>query len=306
MKKIFLTLLFCIIALPGFAKDDLELIKVKNDIHIIKSSDAGNITISTGNDGVFIIDDQLSGQSRQVEKLIAQITNQPIDFIVNTHFHFDHTGGNEFFGKKDSTIISHENVRTRLSSDQLIELFDKKMKALSKRGLPVITFSENMTFYYNNDEIELTHVPNAHTDGDAIVFFKNRNIMVTGDIVFSGMYPFIDIGNGGSVAGLLRAIDTIIKKSDSNTIIIPGHGPILNLNELKEYQNVIARIAINIKNQITQGKSLKDVVRKRPTAKYDKKYGDGFINPETFVKIIYSSFKPEEKSEEELEETTKH
>jgi glyoxylase-like metal-dependent hydrolase (beta-lactamase superfamily II) len=183
--------------------------------------------------------------------------------------------------------MAHDNVRKRLSVDTFIEMFQMDAPAMGKSGLPVITFSDSLTLHLNNDEILVTHVENAHTDGDAVIFFKQANVIHTGDTYFAGMYPFIDSNSGGSVDGTLKAIQEMLAMADENTVIIPGHGPMSNKSGLTAYSDMLQTISDRIRTLVNKQASLEQVQASRPTQDYDKIYGDGFIKNEAFVEMLY-------------------
>jgi len=271
------------------AQSDIIITKVSDSIHMLVSPDGGNVTASVGEDGTFIIDDNLPGRSEPLMNAIKSIKDQDIKFVLNTHYHNDHTGTNEAFGENGAIIVAHDNVRTRLSNKQVIEFFDKTIEPLSKEGLPIVTFSSDMGIHYNNNDIEIIHVPNAHTDGDAIAYFKQENVITTGDALFNGIYPFIDVEHGGTIKGMIAAQDKILELADDQTSIIPGHGPLTNKAEIKEYQNALISITANVEAAIKGGKSLEDIQAMKPTQEFDEKLGGGFIKPDVFVSFIYNS-----------------
>lgn len=290
MKHIpLLILTLCIAPFSAYAQEsDVKIIQVKNNIHVLVSPQGGNVVTSTGEDGTFIIDDQLAGRSALIKAAAKSINDQDIKFVLNTHYHFDHTGGNEFFGKENAIIVAHDSVRERLSTKQFITYFKKEMPPLSKAGLPVVTFSKDMTFHHNGNDIKVVHVPHAHTDGDVVAYFVNENVIVAGDTIFNGMYPFIDTEHGGSIHGLIAAHDTLLALANDETIIIPGHGPLMNKVELHTYQQALATIAKNIETAIESGKTLEQTVTAKPTQAFDEKMGSGFIGPDAFTTILYN------------------
>ncbi|MEZ5815275.1 MAG: MBL fold metallo-hydrolase [Alphaproteobacteria bacterium] len=285
-----LTLLVCLlIPFSAQAQDnnDIEIIKVRDGIHMLISPEGGNITASTGEDGTFIIDDNLEGRESVITDAIKSLNEQNVKFVLNTHYHFDHTGTNETFGDEGAIIVAHDNVRKRLSERQFISFFNKEMPALEKSGLPVVTFSEGLNLHYNGDDVQIIHMPGAHTDGDAAAFFKNANVIVAGDVIFNGMYPFIDAQHGGSIKGVLAAQSTLLNIADDNTAIIPGHGPLMNKANLQAYHDALAEITGNIETAIKNGKTLEETLAAKPTAKFDEKLGGGFITPDVFVTFLY-------------------
>ena len=291
MKYCLLLLTFLVSSATVFAKSDVEISQVRNNIHYIVSPQGGNVVVSVGDDGVFVIDDQLTTRSKVNDDIIKSVTDQDVQFVLNTHYHFDHTGGNEHFGKKGAIIVAHENVQKRLSTKQFIAFFKKELPALSKAGLPVITFEDDITFHYNGDKINVIHLSDAHTDGDAAAFFKNENVIVTGDTVFNSRYPFIDVEHGGTIKGMIKAVDIFLGLANAQTIIVPGHGVLMNKQDLLAYREVLASVASNVEPLVKQGKTLKDVLAAKPSQAFDQVYGNDLISADAFVTFIYQSLK---------------
>lgn len=251
----------------------------------------GNIGVSAGEDGVFLIDDQYAPLTDKIRAAVAKINDKPIRFVLNTHWHGDHTGGNENLGKGGVLIVAHENVRKRLSVDQFIERFNRTFPASPKVALPVITYNDSVTFYLNGDEIHAFHVPPAHTDGDSIIHFRKANVLHMGDVFFNGGYPFIDLGSGGSATGVLGAVEQALALVDENTKIIPGHGPLGDRASLVAYRDMLKTSIDGVKALVDAGKSLEEVQAAKPTAQFDEKWGGGFIGPDDFVAEIYHTLK---------------
>ncbi len=247
----------------------------------------GNIGVSAGADGVFMIDDQFAPLTTKIKAAIAELSDQPIRFLVNTHWHFDHTGGNENLGNDGAVIVAHDNVRRRMSTGGMIEFFKNQIPAQPKAALPVITFADSVTFHWNDDQLDVFHVPPAHTDGDAIIHFKNANVVHTGDIYFNGLYPFIDGSSGGSVDGVIAAAERILSMVDDRTKIIPGHGALSNRAELAAYIEMLKDVRSKIGALVDAGKSLEEVIAAKPTAAWDDPWGKAFIDPEKFTAIVY-------------------
>ncbi|MGH1377931.1 MAG: MBL fold metallo-hydrolase [Alphaproteobacteria bacterium] len=282
-------LTLCVSALSANAQDsDVKTSNIKNDIHLLVSPQGGNVVVSTGEDGTFLIDDQLTGRSEIIKVEAKKINDQNIKFILNTHYHFDHTGGNEYFGENDAVIIAHDSVRKRLSTKQFITHFGKEMLPLSKDGLPKVTFSKDTTLHYNNEEIKIIHFPKAHTDGDVIAHFANSNVIVAGDLIFNGMYPFIDTEHGGSINGLLSAHEKLLSMSDDETIIIPGHGDPMTKNDLKSYYKNLKKITDSIKTAIAENRTLEQTIAAKPTKEFDVTMGNGVVKPDAFTSILYN------------------
>jgi len=285
-------LLLCI-ATPLFAHnhDEFEKVKiqtvpVKDGIYMLIAQ-GGNIGISVGDDGVFMIDDQFAPLTDKIKTAIKKLSDKPIKYVFNTHWHFDHTGGNENLGRKGTIIVAHESARERLLKGGVIKAFNQKIKPAKKAALPEITFNDKMTFHINGETVEIIHTPNAHTDGDAVLFFKKSNVVHTGDIYFNGFYPFIDVSSGGNIDGLINSATVIINKIDDNTKVIPGHGKLSNKKELIEYRDTLIVLGDRMKSLISQGKTLEEIVAIMPNKDIDKRLGGGFLNPESFLKILY-------------------
>ena len=274
------------VAEDKFKDVEIKTIPVGAGIYML-TGQGGNIGVSVGKDGVFLIDDQFAPLTKKITAAIAALSDQPVRFLLNTHWHPDHTGGNENMGNADTVIVAHSNVRKRLAVDNFIEMFGMEAPATDKAGLPVITFDDALSFHLNEDEIHISHVNNAHTDGDSIVQFRAANVMHLGDIYFAGMYPFIDTNSGGSINGTLKALDRALALSDAQTVIIPGHGPVSNKEGLVAYTNMLRTINGRIQKMITDKSTLAQILATEPTKDFDDEYGNGFINNTAFVEMLY-------------------
>ena len=249
----------------------------------------GNILISAGDDGVFMLDDQYSTQSEPIQEALEKLSLPAPKFLINTHWHHDHSGSNEHFDTQGALIFAHENVRKRLSEEQFIAFFKSKVPASPAGALPVITFSDRMSLHINDDNIIVIHVPNAHTDGDAMIYFEQDNVLHTGDVFFENMYPFIDTSSGGTVGGVIDAIDRILPMLDEKTRIVPGHGPVSDKQGIMAYQKMLKTIHKNIAGQIVAGQSETQVVLSKPTKAFDEQYASGFLKGDNFVRLIYQN-----------------
>jgi glyoxylase-like metal-dependent hydrolase (beta-lactamase superfamily II) len=277
-------------AQEDFSKVEIQTEKLADTVYMMTGS-GGNLGLSVGEDAVFLIDDQFAPLTPKIQAAIAKLSSKPVKFVLNTHWHFDHTGGNENLGNAGAVIVAHENVRKRLSTEGFIAFFGMKTKPEPQIALPVVTFARDVIFRLNGDELVVTHVPRAHTDGDSIVEFRKSNVVHMGDTFFNKLYPFIDTSSGGSVAGVLAAADRVLKMVDDNTKIIPGHGPLGSKADLKAYREMLAAVSGNIRGQIKARKTLEQVVASKPTAKYDEVWGKGFLAPEKFVTMLYGNMK---------------
>jgi len=261
--------------------------KLSDSLHLV-AGPGGNICVFTWPEGKLAIDSGVMGAS---EAILAQIDNlgpQPLRILINTHWHYDHTDGNEAFHKKGAMIVAHENVRKRMSAAQEIDFFNAHIPPSPSAALPESTFPASTSFNLGSEEIRVTHVAPAHTDGDSFVQFVNANVVHTGDLGFKGMYPFIDYSTGGRVDGMIAAAGKLLTVCDSNTKIIPGHGPLMTKVELDQFRNMLADVAERVRALKKQGKDAAGVVASKPTAKYDESH-KGFFTPDQFATIVYSS-----------------
>jgi glyoxylase-like metal-dependent hydrolase (beta-lactamase superfamily II) len=288
---------FAVAALAGpalaqqdFSKVEIQTEKLSDTVYMMTGS-GGNLGVSAGEDGVFLIDDQFAPLTPKIQAAIAKLSAKPVRFVLNTHWHFDHTGGNENLGKAGAVIVAQENVRKRLSTDGFIAFFGMKTKAEPKIALPVVTFARDVSFQLNGEEIRAFHVPRAHTDGDTVVHFPKSDVIHAGDTFFNKLYPFIDTSSGGSVAGVLSTVDRVLKMAGNKTKIIPGHGPLATKADLQAYREMLATVAGHVASQIKQGRKLEEVVASKPSAQYDEVWGKGFLAPDQFVQTLYGNLK---------------
>lgn len=269
-----------------FTKVEIKTVPVQAGVYMLVG-EGGNIGVSAGEDGVFLIDDQFAPLTTKIKAAIEQITDQPVRFLLNTHWHFDHTGGNENFGKAGVVIVAHNHVRERLKTDQFLKVFDRKVPASPAAALPIITFGDTVTFHLNGQTLHVFHVEQAHTDGDSVIHFREANVIHAGDTYFNGIYPFIDTEHGGSLDGMIVAAERILAIADDDTKIIPGHGPLSNRAELVTYRRMLLDVRSRTRTAIQKGLTLADFIASKPTADYDKNWGKGFLPPEKFLTIVY-------------------
>ena len=263
---------------------DVKSTNVVNGIYMLEGQ-GGNIGLSIGADGIFMIDDQFARGTSEILKAIEKLSDQPVSFLLNTHHHGDHTGGNVNLAQKGAIIVSHENVRERLQMMQE----EKPENRTEENTLPIITFSEDIKFHYNDDDIFIFHVHDAHTDGDAIVYFTKNNVLHTGDTFFNGKYPYIDTKGGGSLDGYIVALKRIVMIANEDTKIIPGHGKLGSIKDVKKLLKVLTTLKTKITSEIEKGSTKEEIAsNKKITADFDAQgYGDGFINGEKIRTVMY-------------------
>ena len=278
-------------AQAGFDTVQVRAQPVAGGVHMLVGR-GGNIGVSAGPDGVFLVDDQYAPLTEKIRAAVATISREPIRFVLNTHWHGDHTGGNENLGESGTLVVAHENVRVRMSSEQFIERLGQRVPASPAAALPVVTFNDAVTFHLNGDEIHAFHVPPAHTDGDAVVHFRRANVVHMGDTYFNGIYPFIDLSSGGDVDGIVETADRALALGDAATRIVPGHGPLSGPGELRAYRDMVAAVRDRVRALKAEGRTLEEVKAARPPAAFDAEWGDGFIAADYFVETVYRTVDP--------------
>ncbi|PLX95884.1 MAG: MBL fold metallo-hydrolase [Desulfuromonas sp.] len=270
------------------AAEDITVsaIQVSEQIYML-TGQGGNIGLFVGEDGSFLIDDQFAPLTDKIVAAIRSVGGDTPKFLINTHYHGDHTGGNENLGREGTLIFSHDNVRERLSAGSFISAFKMKGDPLAKEGLPVVTFSEDISFHLNGDTVHAVHVPHAHTDGDSFIHFKMANVIHAGDIFFNGFYPFIDVQHGGSLRGMITAVDRILALADDQTKIIAGHGTLGNKTQLAEYRRMLGVAHERLRTLKESGKTAEEAIAASPLADLEATWGDGLFKGERWIEIIY-------------------
>lgn len=252
-------------------------------VHMLVGS-GGNIAVAVGDDAVFIVDDQFAPLTPKIQAAIAALTPKPVRFVVNTHWHFDHTGGNENFGKAGAMIIAHDNVRKRMSTDQFIAALNRKEPAAPAGALPIVTFSDGVTFHINGDSIVITHLAPAHTDGDAVIRFTRANVVHMGDVFNNTGLPFVDLSSGGSINGIITAAEQVYAMTDAQTKIIPGHGALANRDRLKQYREMLVALRARMQKEVAAGRTVDQVLALKITEPYTKDFPAGH---ERFVRLLH-------------------
>jgi cyclase len=292
-----LVLVLSLLAGPVFAQNNdpskvtLGVVNVAPGISVIEGVEGfagGNVGVSIGPDGVFIIDDELEMMSAKLQAELAKLSKSPVRFVINTHHHGDHAGGNAAFGSAGAVILAHDNVRQRLSVAELEKAKDKVV-AKPGVGLPVVTFAQDVTLHLNGDTVHAFHVPPAHTDGDVVVHFTKANVIHTGDLFLASGYPFVDMKSGGNFEGFITAADAILAKCNDQTRVIPGHGKVVGKKELAAWRERLQLIRQRVSKLIQQGKTLEQAIAAKPTADLDAQAGSNFIKPDALVEVAYNS-----------------
>jgi len=279
-----------LLATPAIAQRNFDNVEIKTEeiapgVAVLFGA-GGNIGVSHGEDATLIIDDQFAPLSEKIERAIANLGATPVKYVVNTHWHFDHTGGNENFGKTGATIFAHDNVRVRMEAGG--EAAGNRTPPAPPEALPVVTYAQGLRFHLNGDTINLMFLGGGHTDGDSVVFWDEDNIVHMGDLYFKiPGYPFIDVGSGGSVYSAMRSLDIVIAMIDDETKVIPGHGPMSNKAELVAYREMIGKAVSRVEELRAQGMTLEQAVAAKPLADFNR--GEGFIGPDAFVTAIWNS-----------------
>jgi glyoxylase-like metal-dependent hydrolase (beta-lactamase superfamily II) len=263
-----------------FANTEIQTVKIADGLYVLMGGAAqGNIIVSTGSDGMFLIDSMYAQMHDKIMAALAKISPQPIRYLVNTHLHGDHTGGNEAMAKLGAVIISQENMRKRLAEQR---------NPPAAAALPSITYTDSITLHFNGEEIYIYHPQPAHTDGDSIIYFRHANVMHVGDVPSSLRYPNIGVAEGGTVDGMIAAAQQVMKIANSDTKIIPGHlGPVVGFNEIKQQLEMFVAIRDRVLTAIRAGKTSEQVIASKPTADFDEDRLGGAITPDRFVALVY-------------------
>jgi cyclase len=263
-----------------FAATQIKTVTIADGIYVLMGGAAqGNILVSTGPDGIFLVDSMYAPMHQKIMDALAAISNQPIRFLVNTHLHGDHTAGNEAMARLGAVIISHENMRKRMAAQP----------NNTPTALPVVTYTDSMTLHFNGEEIYIYHPAPAHTDGDSIIYFRHANVMHVGDVPSSLRYPNIGVTDGGSVDGMIAAARQVMTVANENTKIIPGHlGPVVGFKEIRQQLVMFTTVRDRVASAIRAGKTLEQVVASRPTADFDPDRMGGAISPDRFVTLVYT------------------
>jgi cyclase len=277
------------LSMPAAAEEEvvIKTLPVKDSIYMLVGQ-GGNIGLFIGEDGTFLIDDQFAPLTPKHLEAIRAAGGELPKFLINTHYHADHTGGNENLGKAGTLIFSHDQVRERLTVETVIKAFNMVTPPLPKAALPVVTFSSDITFHINGETLRAFHVSRAHTDGDSVIHFQNANVIHAGDVFFNGFYPFIDVDHGGTVNGMLQAADAILALADENTKIIPGHGPLGDKEQLQAYRDMLNTAYEALSRLKAKGMTAEDAVAQKPLAELEERWGGGLFPGDKWVGMVYN------------------
>ena len=293
----FLVLLCCSVFAAAqdqdFSKVQIKVTKVSGNIYMLEGA-GGNIAASVGEDGIVIVDDQYAPLADKIAAALKGIgvTDKPVRFVINTHYHGDHTGGNLALATGGSTIIAQDNVRKRLETGGKAGNgggVSMEQKVAATGALPIITFDHDVTVHLNGEDIRALHFPAGHTDGDAIVFFPKANVVHMGDDFVRYGYPFIDVTSGGSVQGMIAACDKVVAVLPADVKVIPGHGQLSNHEEVRDYSTMLKETSAAVQAAIKSGKTVDQMKKEKILAAWDAKYSGKFINSDLFIETLYNS-----------------
>ena len=262
--------------------------QLSDTVYMLKGR-GGNVGISTGEDGLYIIDDQIKPITSQLLQAIRKISDKPIRIVLNTHYHADHVGGNEAIGDGGAVIISHDNIRKRMTTEQVSIFMQNTTPPYAKDALPIVTFNDRLSLHMNGETATAYYVANGHTDGDSIIHFPVSNVIHMGDMFFNDLYPYVDLDAGGSIQGLVAAADLALSMANDSTRIIPGHGPLGMTEDLKNYRDYLIKAGANVQELIDKDMDLQQIIAAEPTKEWDEELGKTWITPAQFVTFIYNS-----------------
>ncbi len=272
---------------PDFSKVEVKTQRLADHLYMVTGA-GGNMALLTGDDGAVLVDDQFAPLAPKIRAAVALLTERPVRFVINTHWHSDHTGGNESFGGTGAVIVAHRNTRIRMSTKQLVDLFKLEVPPAPAVALPVITFDQSVQLHLNGEDISVEHLPHAHTDSDAVLYFAKADVVHTGDVFVLGLYPFIDLGTGGSIDGVIAGCAAVLARTGPATRIIPGHGALATRADLLAYHDMLVTVRKRVAAAIRQGRTQQQVVESRPTAEFDSRYARAGTPPDAWVQRVYT------------------
>lgn len=272
------------------ATAQIETTRVRDGV-VVLSGSGGNIGVITGPDGKFMVDAGIAVSKPRLDAALEALDKLPLRYVVNTHYHWDHTDGNPWLAATGAKIAATAVTIKHLSESTRVDDWDYTFKPLAKAGIPTIIVKDSKSWKFDKQTITAIAVPPSHTDGDMYVTVQPANVVFLGDLFWNGIYPFIDNENGGGITGVVNVLDSILPKIDDKAAVVPGHGPVGTKADLKDFRDMLAGIRDNVAALKKQGKSRDEVIAAKPTAKYDAKYGHSIIDPDFFTRIVYDGLK---------------
>lgn len=296
MRRLYLTLILLLASTAAFAQRDfsgveIKATKISGSVYMLTGA-GGNIGVSAGEDGLVVIDDQYAPLAPKIEAALKAIEDKPVRFVLNTHYHGDHTGGNETFGGKSIPIVAHENVRKRLAAGSTSP--DNPRPPAPAAALPVVTFNDTLTIHLNGEDVKAVHMPHGHTDGDAVIWFTKSNVVHMGDDFFNGTFPFVDTANGGSVRGLIANLDKVLSTVPSDAKIIPGHGALSDKEGLRKFADTLKATLAVVEKGVKAGKTAEQMKSEKVLAEWDS-WGQGFIKTDMWIDTLAAEARRMEK-----------
>lgn len=272
---------------PSAGNGDIETQRLAPGVHLVSGAGC-NVLVWSGPDGTVLVDGGRAAAAMLVIEAVEDIApGASLRFVANTHWHPDHSGANEALARAGAVVVAHENARSRMTEPQEIREYDTRVPAAPRAALPVATFRDGVTIHLNGGRLALLHVPQAHTDGDAVAWWPEANVVHLGDLYRAGGYTFVDTGQGGSLAGLVAALETVLARADTATVVVPGHGPVGTRADLAAYRDMLVAVGSRVRELAEQGLSLEEVLAERPTAAFDERYAAGGVSPERFVRSLF-------------------
>ncbi len=288
MTRKLVVLALCLLTLPALAqKPEVKITPLKDSLYLLQGR-GGNVVASLGDDGVLMIDNDFANYRPAYQAALDSLGDAEARFVINTHWHGDHTGGNAGWGESGSVILAHDNVRQRLSTTQVNKFFDRTTEASPAAAWPLVTYADSLALHVNGDTVEVQHYPAGHTDGDSVIFFVNANVVHMGDHYFKDRFPFVDLASGGSVDGFVDNIAGLLERVDGNTIIVPGHGDLANRADLKRYHQMLLETRKTVRDMLARGMDL-EAIQARGLGKKWEAWGEFFINEDAWISFIVAS-----------------
>jgi cyclase len=275
-------------ATEQFEDSSLKITSLGRGLYVF-SGDGGNVTAMVDDGSTLLVDSGVASRTVELNDAVFKMTMRPVTRLVNTHWHFDHTGGNVFFGSSGVTIIAQQNVKKQLSSVQDVPFVGLRDGHYPEQALPTVTYSSTMALRQGSQRLTLANYGSAHTDGDTIIYIAPANVAVVGDIFSNAFYPIIDLASGGSIDGMIYSLDQILNQTDEGTKVVPGHGPVATRADLQAYRDMLVQVRQRIQQLIAAGKTMDEVVAAVPTKDFDARWGSGYVTPDVFTKIVFSS-----------------